>query len=275
MNIERLSEFKYRIPKEGKMRVDAAFYASENILEDLRAENYASLQQIRNVATLPGVIEPAVTMPDIHWGYGFPIGGVAAFDPEEGGVISPGGVGFDINCGVRLLVSGLSREELGPNMDALADALYESVPSGVGKGRKDIRFGREDLQEILREGAASLVERGYGEPEDLRSIESGGRLSGANPGAVSDRAYERGVSQLGTLGSGNHFLEVQYIDEIYHEETARVFSLEVGQVTVLSGTLAAPDRTKRLRNRTLYAASKRESSRDRWGILRTSRWAWG
>ena len=233
MNIERLSEFKYRIPKEGKMRVDAAFYASENILEDLRAENYASLQQIRNVATLPGVIEPAVTMPDIHWGYGFPIGGVAAFDPEEGGVISPGGVGFDINCGVRLLVSGLRREELGPNMDTLADALYESVPSGVGKGRKDIRFGREDLQEILREGAASLVKRGYGEPEDLRSIESGGRLSGADPGAVSDRAYERGVSQLGTLGSGNHFLEVQYIDEIYHEEAARVFSLEVGQVTVL------------------------------------------
>jgi len=233
MNIERLSEFKYRIPKEGKMLVDAAFYASENILEDLRAENYASLQQIRNVATLPGVIEPAVTMPDIHWGYGFPIGGVAAFDPEEGGVISPGGVGFDINCGVRLLVSGLSRAELGPNMDALADALYESVPSGVGKGRKDIRFGREALQEILREGAASLVERGYGEPEDLENIESKGRLVGADLKGVSERAYQRGVSQLGTLGSGNHFLEVQYIDEIYDEEAARAYGLEEGLVTVL------------------------------------------
>jgi tRNA-splicing ligase RtcB len=234
MNIERLSRFKYRIPKEGKMRVDATFYASENILEDLKAENHASLQQIRNVATLPGVVEPAVTMPDIHWGYGFPIGGVAAFDPEAGGVVSPGGVGFDINCGVRLLISELDQEELDPDKSGLlADALYESVPSGVGKGREDVRFGRKELEEVLREGAASLVERGDGEPEDLRSIESGGRFRGADPEAISDRAYERGVSQLGTLGSGNHFLEVQYVDEIYDEEAARAFGLGVGLVTVL------------------------------------------
>src|SRR5215210_6121732 len=200
MNIEHVSAFKYRIPKEGKMRVDAAFYASEGILEDLKSEDYASLQQICNVATLPGVVEPVLTMPDIHWGYGFPIGGVAAFDPKAEGVVSPGGVGFDINCGVRLLISELTREDLAPNKKDLADALYESIPSGVGKGRKDLRFGRQDLEEILREGAASLVERGYGEPEDLENIESGGRLTGADPGAVSDRAYERGVSQLGTLG---------------------------------------------------------------------------
>ncbi len=242
MNIEHISRFKYRIPKEGKMRVDATFYASESILEDLKAEDYASLRQICNVATLPGVVEPTLTMPDIHWGYGFPIGGVAAFDPEEGGVVSPGGVGFDINCGVRLLVAELHREEVDPHegrlvedpqKNRLADALYESVPSGVGKGRKDVRFARKDLEEALREGAGALVERGYGKPEDLENIESGGRLPGADPGEVSDRAYERGIPQLGTLGSGNHFLEVQYIDEIYDEEAARAFGLQKGQVTVL------------------------------------------
>ncbi len=242
MKFERLSRFKYRIPKEGKMRVDAMFYASEDILKDLEAESHASLRQICNVATLPGVVEPTVTMPDIHWGYGFPIGGVAAFDPEEGGVVSPGGVGFDINCGVRLLVSELAREEVDPSegrlvedpqKNRLADALYESVPSGVGQGRKDVRFGRKDLEEVLREGAAPLVERGYGEPEDLEYIESNGQLPGADPEEVSDRAYERGVPQLGTLGSGNHFLEVQYIDEIYDEEAAETFGLRKGQITVL------------------------------------------
>jgi tRNA-splicing ligase RtcB (3'-phosphate/5'-hydroxy nucleic acid ligase) len=242
VNIEHVSGFKYRIPKEGKMRVDAMFYASEGILEDLKDESYASLQQICNVATLPGVVELVLTMPDIHWGYGFPIGGVAAFDPEEGGVVSPGGVGFDINCGVRLLVSELDWEEVDPHegnfvedprKSHLADALYEGIPSGVGKGRKDVRFNRNDLQEILVEGAGALVEHGYGEPGDLENIESGGRLPNADPEKVSDRAYERGASQLGTLGSGNHFLEVQYVDEIYDDEAARAFGLNLGQVTVL------------------------------------------
>src|ERR671927_945503 len=137
MNFERLSKYKYRIPREGRMEVDAAFYASKEILEGLEAENYASLRQLANVATLPGIVEPALTMPDIHWGYGFPIGGVAAFDPQRGGVVSPGGVGFDINCGVRLLVSGLDREEVDPHegrlvrdprKNRLADALYEGIP---------------------------------------------------------------------------------------------------------------------------------------------------
>ena len=233
MNIERVSGFKYRIPKVGKMRVDATFYASEGILEDLRSEGYASLQQICNVATLPGVVEPVLTMPDIHWGYGFPIGGVAAFDPEDGGVVSPGGVGFDINCGVRLLVSELSREEVDPQKNRLADALYESIPSGVGRGREDTGFGREDLEEILVEGAGALVERGYGQPEDAENIESEGRLFGADPRKVSDRAYQRGASQLGTLGSGNHFLEVQFVDELYDEEAARAYGLEEGLITVL------------------------------------------
>src|SRR5918992_2396272 len=233
MNIEHVSGFKYRIPKEGKMRVDATFYASEAILEDLKSEDYASLQQLANVATLPGIVEPALTMPDIHWGYGFPIGGVAAFDPERGGVVSPGGVGFDINCGVRLLTSGIEREELERHKSRLADALYEKIPSGMGRGRKDFRLSREELRGVLVEGAAPLVEKGYGDPEDLGHIESGGRLAGADPGAVSGRAYERGLPQLGTLGSGNHFLEVQFVDEIYDEEAAEAYRLSVGSITVL------------------------------------------
>ena len=233
MNFERISQYKYRIPREGKMEVEAAFYASKEILEGLETENYASLQQLMNVATLPGIVEPALTMPDIHWGYGFPIGGVAAFDPDKGGVVSPGGVGFDVNCGVRLLTSQIEREELERRKAPLADALYEAVPSGMGRGRKDFRLSRGDFEEILVEGPTPLVERGFGETEDLEHTESGGKLSGADPYAVSERAYKRGGSQLGTLGSGNHFLEVQYVDEVYDEEAARVFGLAPGTITVL------------------------------------------
>ena len=233
MNFERLTNYKYRIPREGKMEVDAAFYASEKILDDLKAEDYASLRQLQNVATLPGIVEPALTMPDIHWGYGFPIGGVAAFDPREGGVVSPGGVGFDINCGVRLLTSEIERGELERRKDRLADALFEAVPSGVGRGRTDLRMSRGEIERVLVEGCAPLVERVLGEVEDLGRIESGGRLAGADPGRVSGRAFERGLPQLGTLGSGNHFLEVQYVDEIYDEEAAGAFGLGEGRVTVL------------------------------------------
>ena len=233
MNFERLTRYKYRIPREGKMGVDAAFYASEKILDDLKAEDYASLGQLQNVATLPGIVEPALTMPDIHWGYGFPIGGVAAFDPREGGVVSPGGVGFDINCGVRLLTSEIERGELERRKDRLADALFEAVPSGMGRGRTDLRMSRGEIERVLIEGPAPLVERMLGEAEDLGRIESGGRLAGADPERVSGRAFERGLPQLGTLGSGNHFLEVQYVDEIYDEEAAGAFGLGEGRVTVL------------------------------------------
>jgi tRNA-splicing ligase RtcB (3'-phosphate/5'-hydroxy nucleic acid ligase) len=233
MNFERLSEYRYRIPREGEMRVDAAFYASEKILADLEAEDYASLKQLRNVATLPGIVEPALTMPDVHWGYGFPIGGVAAFDPERGGVVSPGGIGFDINCGVRLLTSEIERPELEQRKEGLADALFEAVPSGMGRGRADLRLKREEVEEVLVEGAVPLVERGFGEAEDLGRIESGGKFPGGEPGSVSGRAYERGLPQLGTLGSGNHFLEVQYVDEVYDREAAGAFGLREGLVTVL------------------------------------------
>jgi tRNA-splicing ligase RtcB len=233
MYFERLGQYKYRIPREGEMEVDAVFYASEKILDDLAAEDYASLKQLQNVATLPGIVEPALTMPDIHWGYGFPIGGVAAFDPREGGVVSPGGVGFDVNCGVRLLTSRIERAELERRKDRLADALYEAVPSGMGRGRPDFHMSNEELELVVVEGPAPLVERGFGEAEDLDHIESGGKFEGAEPGAISARAYERGLPQLGTLGSGNHFLEVQYVDEIYDEEAAGAFSLVPGTVAVL------------------------------------------
>lgn len=236
MRFERIGSYTYRILREGKMRVDAVFFASEEILKDLEAEGFASLAQLKNVATLPGIVEPALAMPDIHWGYGFPVGGVAAFDPEAGGVVSPGGIGFDINCGVRLLVSNLSREELEPHKSRLADLLYREVPSGVGSERKDVRFSRKELKEILREGAGWLVKRGFGNPEDLRFIESEGRLPWANPDKVSERAFERGAPQLGTLGSGNHFLEVQYVDQIYDPEAAEALGLFPGQVTVLIHT---------------------------------------
>jgi tRNA-splicing ligase RtcB len=236
MRFERIAPFTYRIPRQGKMRVDAVFFASEEILKDLEAENYASLQQLMNVATLPGIVEPALAMPDIHWGYGFPIGGVAAFDPEEGGVVSPGGVGFDINCGVRLLASHLALEDLLPRQRELADALYRLVPSGVGSQRRDVRFSKKELKEILKEGAGWLVKRGFGYPEDVGFMESEGRLPWANPDKVSERAFERGAPQIGTLGSGNHFLEVQYVDEIYHEEAALAFGLFKGQITVLIHT---------------------------------------
>ena len=236
MFFEKIAPYTYRIPRQGKMRVDAVFFASKEVLKDLEAENYASLQQLMNVATLPGIVEPALAMPDIHWGYGFPIGGVAAFDPEEGGVVSPGGVGFDINCGVRLLASHLTLEDLLPRQKELADTLYRLVPSGVGSERRDVRFSKRELKEILKEGAGWLVKRGYGYPEDVRFIESQGRLPWANPDKVSERAFERGAPQIGTLGSGNHFLEVQYVDEIYDEEAAEAFGLFKGQITVLIHT---------------------------------------
>ncbi|MBX6762950.1 MAG: RtcB family protein, partial [Rubrobacteraceae bacterium] len=233
MNFERLSENRYRIPREGAMRVEAVFYASESILSDLAAEDYASLKQLENVATLPGIVGPALAMPDVHWGYGFPIGGVAAFEAGGEGVVSPGGVGFDINCGVRLLVSDLEREDLVPRARELADALFAAVPSGVGRGRRDLGLGRRELSAILHEGPRALVDRGYTDPADLENVESRGMLPGADPEAVSERAYKRGASQLGTLGSGNHFLEVQYVDEVYDREAAPAFGLQEGRVTVL------------------------------------------
>ena len=228
--VQRIDAARWRIPRQHGMRVDGIVYATADMMEDIR--NDKSLEQVENVAHLPGILRASIAMPDIHWGYGFPIGGVAGMDAEEG-VISPGGVGYDINCGVRLLRADLHRADLGDALVPLVDALYRSIPTGVGRGRAHQHLGREDLRSVLRRGAAWAVERGWGEPRDLEALEDGGCFAGAEPAQVSDHALARGADQLGTLGSGNHFAEVQYVDEIYDAVAARAFGLELDTVTVM------------------------------------------
>lgn len=211
------------------MRTDGLIFATREMMAELRKEQ--ALEQVRNVATLPGIVGPSIGMPDIHWGYGFPIGGVAAFDADEG-VVSPGGVGYDINCGVRLMRSSLSVEEVRPRLKELADNLFHNIPSGVGSHRRDLKLSLDEEHKILRQGARWVVDRGMGSEEDLRHIEEGGRIEGADPSLVSERALERGRTQLGTLGSGNHFLEVQMVEEVLDNAAAEVLSLFPGQITI-------------------------------------------
>jgi len=229
MQIERLDSWRWRIPRHGAMRTDGLVFASSPLMEQLRREQ--ALEQVCNVACLPGIVGPSLAMPDIHWGYGFPIGGVAAFDAEEG-VVSPGGVGYDINCGVRLLRSAVDAGEIRPLLARLADRLFHNVPSGIGSQRRDLRLSLHEEQKVLVEGARWAVTRGYGTPADLEHIEEGGALAGADPEVVSERALERGRSQLGTLGSGNHFLEIQEVESVYDATVAEALGLYPGQVTV-------------------------------------------
>jgi len=230
--LERIDECRVKLPREYKpgMRTDGIVYADEPLLELVRTDQ--ALEQVANVAFLPGIRGCSMAMPDIHWGYGFPIGGVAATDPAEGGVVSPGGVGYDINCGVRLVRTNLDREGAASRMQDLVGALFRDVPCGVGQSGA-LRFSDREEKRILTEGAAWLVKKGYGRPEDVERTESGGCLSDADPGAVSDRALERGRGQVGTLGSGNHFMEVQVVDSIFDAEAARVFGLHTGQVALM------------------------------------------
>ncbi len=230
IKLERIGPARWRIPREGKMRTDGLVFASEAMMGVLREEN--ALQQVVNVATLPGIVGPSIAMPDIHWGYGFPIGGVAAFDPEENGVVSPGGVGYDINCGVRLLRSELTATELRPQLKEIADTLFRNIPSGVGSRRRDLRLRSHDYQQLLVQGASWAVRQGYGNENDLTHIEERGTIPDADPEAISERAKERGEAQLGTLGSGNHFVEVQEVEAIEDEAAARILGLFPGQVTV-------------------------------------------
>ena len=229
--IERLDPYRVRLPRSGGMRVDGIVYADERMMRDIQKDE--SLQQVRNVAHLPGIVGASIAMPDIHWGYGFPIGGVAATDPDAGGVVSPGGVGYDINCGVRLLRSSLTRDEVGPRMREVVTQMYTNVPTGVGAHRKDLRVSGKDLRHVLEKGAAWAVSKGLGRAEDLDTLEERGCIAGADPDLVSDRAEERGQTQLGTLGSGNHFAEVQYVAEIFDERIAGAFGLFKDQITVM------------------------------------------
>ena len=228
--LEQIDAVRWRIPRQGEMRVDGLVYADAAMMEALRDDQ--SLQQVRNVAHLPGIVQPSLAMPDIHWGYGFPIGGVAAMDADEG-VVSPGGVGYDINCGVRMLRSSLTRSEVQPRLRDIVSHMYQQVPTGVGSHRRDLKLSPKDLRQVLTDGAAWAVKRGLGRASDLPHIEEGGTLDGADPDLVSPRARERGQPQLGTLGSGNHFAEIQFVDAIYDERVAHAFGLFEGQVTVM------------------------------------------
>jgi tRNA-splicing ligase RtcB (3'-phosphate/5'-hydroxy nucleic acid ligase) len=229
-DLEQLDATRWRLPKSGGMRVDGIVYADEPLMRDIR--NDESLQQVRNVAHLPGIVGASLAMPDIHWGYGFPIGGVAATDADDG-VVSPGGVGYDINCGVRLLRSDLQHADIAPSVKDIVSQMYRTVPTGVGAHRKERGLSARDLRQVLERGAGWAVAQGFGSEEDLEFIEERGCLTGANPDMVSERAGERGQTQLGTLGSGNHFAELQYVAEIYDRRIAAAFGLHEGQVTVM------------------------------------------
>ncbi|MBI3548826.1 MAG: RtcB family protein [Elusimicrobia bacterium] len=223
----KIDDYRFEIPRRGDMRVPGRIIATERLLKKIGEERVA--QQIANVACLPGIVGWSLAMPDAHWGYGFPVGGVAATDIDAGGVISPGGIGFDISCGVRLLRTNLEAGPLKARVPELMDALFAAVPSGVGsEGR--IRLDARGMKGVFEGGARWAASAGFGDEEDLRTCEDGGRLSGADPELPSEKAVARGKDQLGTLGSGNHFLEVQEIDEIYDAKAAAAFGLFKGQL---------------------------------------------
>ncbi len=233
--LNRIDDYRWEIPQSYKagMRVPGLIYTDEGMLSHIKEEQ--ALEQVANVAFLPGIVYRSLAMPDIHWGYGFPIGGVAATRVSDG-VISPGGVGFDINCGVRLLRTNLTEEEVRPRIGELVGALYRNVPSGVGSQGK-LKLKEREMESVLLKGARWAVERGYGEARDLEVTEEQGAMEGADPEQVSAKAKQRGAPQLGTLGAGNHFIEVGVVDELYEPEVASVMGIErVGQVLLLIHT---------------------------------------
>jgi tRNA-splicing ligase RtcB len=235
MRLKQIDEYRWEIPRDYKsgMRVPGMIYADAPMLETIMQDQ--AVEQVANVATLPGITGKSLAMPDIHWGYGFPIGGVAAMRLEDG-VVSPGGVGYDINCGVRLLKTGLREEEIKPKIKELANDLYNNIPSGLGsEGR--IRLNEKAINEVLNNGAGWAVQNGYGLPEDLEFTEESGCMQGADASLVSSRAKGRGGPQLGTLGSGNHFLEIQAVREIYDAAACNIIGIiHTGQITVMIHT---------------------------------------
>ena len=224
----KIDENIYEIPKEGKMLIPGMVFISPKMLENLE-EN--AIQQVANVAMLPGLVKYSIGMPDIHWGYGMPVGGVAASDAKTG-IISPGGIGFDINCSVRLLRTNLNKEDILKKQKEVVDALYRKIPSGVGRGSK-FNMSKDELKGVMKGGAKYLVEKGYGKKEDYLHTEEEGCLEGAEPSMVSERALKRGIGQLGTLGAGNHFVEVQFVSEVFDNEIAKAFGLKKGQVVIM------------------------------------------
>jgi tRNA-splicing ligase RtcB (3'-phosphate/5'-hydroxy nucleic acid ligase) len=231
----KIDDYRWKIPENHKtgMKVPGLIYASREMLESIREEQ--ALEQVVNVAFLPGIVGYSLAMPDIHWGYGFPIGGVAAMDIKDG-VVSPGGVGYDINCGVRLLSTSLSEAEARPKINQLINALFHNIPSGLGSEGK-IKTSQKEMNQLMVEGARWAVKRGLGFEEDLDVTEEGGCLGGADPSKISDKAIKRGMPQAGTLGSGNHFLEIQVVKEIFDPHTASIMGItEIGQILVLIHT---------------------------------------
>ncbi|MCU0600431.1 MAG: RtcB family protein [Desulfobacterales bacterium] len=229
MDLIQLDKYRWEIKKHGPMRVPARIYTSAAMIEAIKKEE--TLKQLYNVAQLPGILKAALAMPDIHWGYGFPIGGVAGFDCDEG-VISPGGVGYDINCGVRLAATGLTEDEVLPRLEEVVNALFANIPTGVGS-TGSIKLSDGDLKNVLRQGSRWAVSKGFGEDRDVEHTEDRGCMADADPGAVSQKALDRGRKQLGTLGSGNHFVEIGIVEEIFDEPAANTFGLSKGHMTVL------------------------------------------
>jgi len=225
----QLDAYRIEIPVTGNMRVPGIVYARIDMIET--GDGAQALQQVRNVACLPGILKASLAMPDMHWGYGFPIGGVAAFDWETG-VVSPGGVGYDINCGVRLCTTAIRAAEIRSRLQEMVDALYRDIPCGVGSTGV-IRLSHKDRRAVLEQGSLWALHHGMAEPEDIEHTEDGGCMAGAHPEDVSDRAMERGKDQLGTLGSGNHFLEIGVVDRIFDSHTAAAFGLEEGAMTLM------------------------------------------
>ncbi len=233
--IEKLDDYRWLVPQDYKpgMRVPGIIYASDALMENIKKDE--SVEQVANAAMLPGIVKASLAMPDMHFGYGLPIGGVVATDAKKDGVITPGGVGFDINCGVRMLRTNLSRADVKDKIPAVVEGLYAAIPTGVG-ARGELRLSQTDFDRMLVKGARWAVEKGYGSAEDIDRIEADGCIQGADPDKISERAYERGKGQLGTLGSGNHFAEIQYVQKIFDEKAASVLGLFEGQITLMIHT---------------------------------------
>lgn len=228
IKLKQIDENHWAIPKSGDMRVPGLIFSDNRMINKILQDQ--SLVQVANVATLPGIVKHSLAMPDIHWGYGFPIGGVAAFDMDEG-IISPGGVGYDINCGCRLMTTSLNAHEIKPHIKELITALYKDIPSGVGS-KGPLHLSIKDLKRVALKGSAWAVQNGFGQSEDLIKTEDQGCMESADPSVLSDRAIKRGLDQLGTLGSGNHFLEIQVVDHVFDPRIAGVFNLFEGQLTI-------------------------------------------